>query len=37
MDLVMPRVLILAAAAVLMSLLVLRAENILNHYWGVRS
>ena len=29
--------LILAAAAVLMYLLVLRAENILNHYWGVRS
>ena len=37
MDLVMTSVLILAAAAVLMYLLVLRAENILNHYWGVRS
>ena len=37
MDLVMTSVLILAAAAVLMYLLVLRAEKMLNHYWGVRS
>ena len=37
MDLVMTSVLILAAAAVLMYLLVLRGEKILNDYWGVRS
>lgn len=37
MDLVMTSVLILAAAAVLMYLLVLRGEKILNDYWGVRA
>lgn len=37
MDLVMTSVLILAAAAVLMYLLVLRGEKFLNHYWGVRA
>ena len=37
MDLVMASVLVLGLAAVGMYLLVLRAENILNHYWGVRS
>ena len=37
MDLVMTSVLILAAAAGLMYLLVLRAEAFLNHLWGVRA
>lgn len=35
MDLVMTSVLILALAAVVMYRLVLRAEKILNRYWGV--
>ena len=37
MDLVMTSVLILAAAAVLMYRLVLRAEKILHHFWGLQS
>ena len=37
MDLVMTSVLILSAAAVLMYRLVLRAEKILHHFWGLQS
>ena len=37
MDLVMTSVLILAAAAVVMYRLVLGAEKLLQHYWGVKA
>lgn len=37
MDLVMASVLILAVAAVVMYRLVLRAEKILHHFWGLQS
>ena len=37
MDLVMTSVLVLALAAVVMYLLVLRAEKFLNQLWGVRA
>lgn len=37
MDLVMASVLVLAAAAVTMYLLVLRAEKLLHHLWGVQA
>ena len=37
MDLVMASVVILAAAAVVMYRLVLWAEKLLQHYWGVKA